>query len=101
MDSSVSFSRNHQFEDCKDDRCLRFDFVIFKDGKPMHVIEFDGIQHFQPVEHFGGEGTFALRKRHDQLKNRYCKAHQIQMTRLPYTMSFEQIKESIQNIINP
>lgn len=98
---NITYSRNYQFIDCVDDRRLRFDFVIFKNSEPIHVIEYDGIQHFQPVQYFGGQSTFELCSRHDIMKNEYCKSRNIPMTRLPYTMSYEEIKDAIQNIIDP
>lgn len=100
-DNNIQYSRNYMFDDCMDDRYLRFDFVIFNEGNPVHVIEFDGIQHYQPVEYFGGEATYNICRKHDDMKNAYCKSKNIHMTRLPYTMSYGEIKDAIQNIINP
>lgn len=100
-ENHISYSRNYMFNDCADNRPLRFDFVIFRDGNPVHVIEFDGIQHYQPVDYFGGEGTYNKCRKHDDMKNAYCESKNIHMTRLPYTMSYGEIKDVIQNIINP
>ena len=59
-------------------RLLRFDFAIFKDGQLTHLIEFDGIQHFDKNNNFYGESTV----KHDQMKNDYCIKNNIKLIRL-------------------
>jgi very-short-patch-repair endonuclease len=48
------------------------------------VIEFDGIQHFEPVSHFGGEEGFLKRQEKDREKEMYCKENGIDILRIPY-----------------
>ena len=99
----VIFSRQYKFEDCRDKYALRFDFAILSDdGKTVkHLLEYDGKQHYQPIEYFGGLDQFEILQKHDRMKTEYCRQHNIPLTRLPYTMSAEEIKDSIKNIINP
>jgi len=59
-------------------RLLRFDFAIFKDGQLTHLIEFDGIQHFDKNNNFYSESTV----KHDQMKNDYCIKNNIKLIRL-------------------
>ena len=35
-------------------------------------IEFDGIQHFKPIEYWGGIEKLKTTQKHDKIKNRYC-----------------------------
>lgn len=64
---------------------LRYDFIIFdENNKPIRLIEFDGIQHFKPIEHFGGEGGFLERQKLDKIKNEYALSHNIPLVRIPY-----------------
>lgn len=63
-------------------RNKRFDFYI----PDMNTcIEYDGIQHFEPVGNFGGEETFEYTKKNDALKNKFCDVHGIKLIRVPYT----------------
>lgn len=63
----------------------RFDFAIFrKDGSLFKIIEFDGEQHFKPVEIFGGEDQFKIQQIRDNNKNEYCKNNNIPLLRIPY-----------------
>ena len=58
------------------------------------VIEFDGIQHFEPVEHFGGERNFKITQKRDRDKNEYCKKNNINILRIPY-WEFDNIENII------
>jgi hypothetical protein len=60
------------------------------------IIEYDGIQHFEPVD-FAGNGKdwaerrFFYTKICDELKTKYCKEKDIKLIRIPYT-EFKNIK---------
>ena len=60
------------------------------------VIEFDGIQHFEPIEFFGGQKGFEKRKQKDREKNEYCKNNNIDILRIPY-WDFDNIEKIIKN----
>lgn len=62
-----------------------FDFAIFdKNGNLLKLIEFDGEQHFKPIEYFGGKEKFKIQKERDERKNLYCQEHNITLLRIPY-----------------
>lgn len=93
--NSIEFIRQHKFIDCTNQiigkycRKLPFDFFI---PSMNTCIEYDGIQHFQPVDNFGGEESFLLVKKKDKLKDQYCDKNGIKLIRIPYTMSPEEIE---------
>lgn len=60
---------------------LEFDFYI---PQLNMVIEFDGIQHFKPVKHYGGFERFIDLKIKDGLKNEFCYFNKIKLVRIPY-----------------
>jgi very-short-patch-repair endonuclease/Zn finger protein HypA/HybF involved in hydrogenase expression len=60
---------------------LRADFFI---EKLNLVIEFDGLQHFEPIEYFGGEEHHLQCVSRDKIKNNYCKKQGINIIRIPY-----------------
>lgn len=58
---------------------LKFDFIIYKASKPYLVLEYDGEQHFNPVDFSNGlcDNEFVLEQFrkiqiHDNMKNKYC-----------------------------
>lgn len=62
-----------------------FDCAIFKDNKLFCLIEYDGQQHFEAVDLFGGETTFQEQQRRDIKKNEWCAKNNVVLLRIPYT----------------
>ena len=48
------------------------------------AIEYNGIQHYVSVEHFGGELRFNQQKRRDFYVNQYCTKNNIKLIEIPY-----------------
>lgn len=73
---------------------LHLDFYL-----PQYKLafEYDGIQHYQAIEYFGGKERFKKQQARDQLKNQYCKDNAIKLVRIPYTYN---TKEQIEKILN-
>ena len=71
---------------------LRFDFYL---PEYNTVIEYDGEQHFKPVERFGGEKAFKTVQLHDNTKTKYCEDNDIRLLRISY-----KDKNNIQEILN-
>lgn len=62
-----------------------FDFAIFDENKNLiKLIEYDGEQHFYPIEFFGGEGRFNQQQKNDKAKDEYCKKNNIFLQRISY-----------------
>ena len=60
---------------------LRFDFYI----KELNVcIEFQGIQHYKPINYFGGESRYNSQVKKDNIKVNFCNENNIKLIRIPY-----------------
>jgi hypothetical protein len=57
---------------------LTYDFCIHM-GKFDVLIECQGLQHYQPVDYFGGISKFNVQLEHDRLKREYAKKHDIKL----------------------
>lgn len=79
---NISYYRQHKFDDCKNVFSLPFDFYI---PSSRVCIEFDGKQHYEPNNHFGGTETFEKLKINDTIKNNYCEDNYIDLIRIKYT----------------
>lgn len=75
----IAFDEQKKFPGLVNVLCLRCDFYI---DKYKLVIEFDGGQHFFPVERFGGLEEYEKTKKRDQIKNRYCEEHGLNLLRV-------------------
>lgn len=83
----IKYITQMKFDGCKAIRSLPFDFFLVDYNK---CIEFDGKQHFESVEYFGGQKGFENRKQHDYIKNEYCKNNNIPLLRIPYYANVEE-----------
>ena len=67
-------------------RPLRFDFAVFNDeGELDFLIEYQGVQHYQPKSKFGGYSGLRKQQFNDMQKREYCKKHGIILIAIPYT----------------
>ena len=81
---NIRFEEQTRFKNCINpitNRTLPFDFYL-----PDYdiCIEYDGIQHFEPVEYFGGEKTFKKQQINDIIKDQYCDNNNIKLIRINY-----------------
>lgn len=86
----------YKFDDCKFKQCLPFDFYL-----PSYnvLIEYDGEQHFEILDYFGGLDKFIDTKIRDTIKNEYCKKNNIKLIRIPY-YEIKNIEYIIKNELN-
>lgn len=91
---NIAFIPQHSFPECKNKKPLHFDFYL-----PDYnmCIEYDGIQHFEPNEHFGGEDEFLCMQINDQIKNDYCLLNSIVLCRINYK---QDVKSELDKLFN-
>lgn len=93
----IVYQTEKTFPQCKHINLLRFDFYL---PNFNICIEYDGRQHTQPVDHFGGQKGFEKTQRRDKIKNDYCKQNNIHLLRVSYDQTTEQIELAIDQFIN-
>jgi hypothetical protein len=69
QENEIDSIPQHTFSDLKHKSFLRCDFFV-----PDYnlVIEYNGIQHYFPVEHFGGKQSLIDTQARDKIKQDYC-----------------------------
>jgi very-short-patch-repair endonuclease len=87
---NIIFKEQKKFENCKNKKELPFDFYLLDYNI---CIEYDGKQHFEPVQYFGGDKNFIIIQKHDKIKTNFCANNNITLIRIPYT------ENNIENII--
>lgn len=94
----VLFKQQKTYEDLRgiSGKLLQFDFYL-----PLSntIIEYDGEQHFKPIEIWGGEEELKNTQARDSIKNKYCFDNDIKLIRIAYYENIEsKLKEN--GIIN-
>ena len=89
---NINYIPQYKFDNCKSKYKLPFDFYI---PSLNIVIEYDGIQHYEIVEYFGGFNIFIDTKIRDTIKTIYCKENNIKLIRIPY-WDFDNIEKILE-----
>lgn len=65
-------------------------------------IEYQGIQHYKPMKHWGGEEAFLKRRINDIRKKHLCELHGTALIEFSYmdTITEELVKERLSKYIN-
>lgn len=75
---STEYIREYKFDELGQ---KRFDFYL---PELNAVIEYDGEQHFEPVELWGGEENLKKVQESDKIKDEFCASESIGILRIPY-----------------
>lgn len=91
---SIKYEAQKTFRGLKDKQPLSYDFYL-----PDHniLIEYQGIQHYEMIDHFGGEEQFKNQQSHDTLKHSYAKDNGYKLVELYYTLDTQ---EKVNNYLN-
>ncbi len=88
----IEFEEQKRFKTCVNKSQLPFDFYI---PHLSTLIEFDGMQHFRPIDLFGGEEGFIQRQVNDSIKNEWAKNNNFKLIRI----RFDEI-DNVESILN-
>lgn len=99
LENNIPFETQKMFDTAKYSKTnmpMKFDFYL-----PLQniLIEYDGMQHFYPVEYFGGEKAFQTQKNNDKEKDDWCKINNIQLKRIKYTQNEDTIFNELQTVL--
>lgn len=78
--NNIEHTRQYKFKNCSN-RFIEYDFYI----PILNIcIEYDGIQHFEPVKFFGGENKFKYQVEMDKFKDKVCIDNGVGLIRIYY-----------------
>lgn len=90
---NIIYTEQKTFDDCKNVYKLRFDFYL---PESNICIEFNGIQHYKPIDFFGGLDRLEKQRINDNIKVNFCKQNNIKLIVISYKDSIiEKINEII------
>jgi len=85
---NLQFDREKEFPLLQDGKPLRFDFYLM-DFRLL--VEVDGTQHYQGSVFHRTREEWMKQIRHDEMKNQYCKEHDINLVRIPCTCNKDEV----------
>jgi len=94
----IGFDPQKTFDDCRgaNSKKLSFDFCVYDScGDVFCLIEFQGQQHFMPVEYFGGNDAYLKRQMYDIYKKYYCHKKNYRLLRIDY-YDFDKINQILE-----
>lgn len=83
QNNNICFLEQYSFED-SEISSLKFDFYIENSNNEKFVIEYNGRQHYQAIDFFGGEETLLKQQERDSKKKEYCYKNNITFIEIPY-----------------
>jgi hypothetical protein len=83
--NNIDYKREYKIDGCVNKRRLPFDFAVFQGKKLLGLIEYQGRQHYEPIEYFGGLKSMLLLQKNDKIKLEYCKRHNIPLLAVHHT----------------
>lgn len=80
-ENGVIYESQYKFNGCKNKKKLPFDFYL-----PYQniCIEYDGRQHYESIEHFGGKGRLLETQKCDSIKTKFCEDNNIKLIRIKH-----------------
>jgi len=84
--NNIKFNTQQKFNNCKHKQLLSFDFYL--PDKNL-CIEFDGRQHYESIEKWGGMKYLKDQQIKDKIKNIYCIENNINLLRIKYNDNIE------------
>ena len=93
QEEGIDFETQKRYDDCRNIRALPFDFYL---PKYNTCIEYNGVQHYRPVDYFGGEDSYKQQVKNDAIKREYCNKNGIGLITVPYKYD---TKEKVSNYI--
>lgn len=87
----VTYKSQGWFADCRDNKPLRYDFLIYDGDRWCGAIEYNGLQHYKPIAYYSNndetpEEAFELRERHMFIKTKYALEHGAVILEIPYSV---------------
>lgn len=77
---------------------IRVDFYL-EINNNKYIIEYNGEQHYKPINHFGGEKQFKKQCYRDNILKEYCNINNITLIEIKYDLPYKKINEYINTLL--
>jgi hypothetical protein len=94
ISKNIEYIKEKTFDNCKNIKKLRFDFYI---PSINLCIEYNGIQHYEIVNRFGGKEKLLYQRNNDLIKSSFCKENNINLIVISYKDCISSFIDEITN----
>lgn len=94
--NNIQYEPQKRFEECRYIRPLVFDYFL---PEYNMLIEYDGMQHYKPIQYFGGEEAFIEQQERDNIKNEFARETGKVLLRIPYTVTGDNIDKELNKVL--
>lgn len=84
-EANIPFETQKTFDNARypdSNRLMKFDFYL---PNQQLLIEYDGAQHYEIINSWGGEEGLRYRQQRDAYKTNWCQENNVKLLRIPYT----------------
>ncbi len=98
----ITYKTQEWFDDLRSDsgRPLMFDFTLYQNNRWVGAIEYNGKQHYEPVDIFGGYDSFRKQQEKDAKKIVYCLQKGIPILSVAYKRCGMTVEQEINHFIS-
>lgn len=94
----IKYEYQKYFDGLKDKQKLSYDFYL---PNANVLIEYNGEQHYRPVNYFGGKSHFLMQQQHDRMKQKYAEDHGYTLINIPYMVhGYKELYTYLSAILN-
>ena len=94
--AKISYIYPKTFDDLRNTLPLHYDFYLPKENI---LIEYQGVQHYEPRDYFGGLKAYKRQLHNDDIKRQYAKDNGYKLIEIPYTVNTqEKINKYIEKV---
>lgn len=93
----IEYEIQKKFNNCFSNKKKKLPFDFYLPEQNI-CIEYDGEQHFRPIDYFGGVKSFNELKQRDSIKDKYCLENNIKLIRIPFN-KYDMINDILNNIM--
>lgn len=95
--NNISYEPQKTFDGCRNKLPLPFDFYLTDYNI---AIEYNGKQHYEPIDYFGGQKAFDNVIMRDKIKEDYCRKNNIRLIKIAYnTNIYEELQKLYELLI--
>ena len=98
LNNKISNSQQKTFDDLIGVGGGKLSYDFYLPNKNI-LIEYNGIQHYKPIEYFGGEKQLTIQQEHDKRKREYAKKHKIRLIEISY-LDFNNIEKILKKCLS-